>query len=164
MSRAQQLGMVIIPILLIAYAMPVILATIFSFFGALNGDTEFGKWFVSLLASPDTALNLFHKVLLPITAGVTVATMWQGRNAAWTGSMVIGLVLVIVACIYLLVLFGITDVQRNLWQPAGNPKVTTDDQVSTLASAFVGRVQETLGVYLLILLGLEAIPKQPNTP
>src|SRR5262249_46463018 len=126
-----------------------------------NGETTFGKWFVSLVAQPESALNLFHKVLIPITAGVTVATMWNSGNAKWTVAMVIGLVVGLFSAIYLTVLFGVADVQGNMWQPAENAKVTSGDQFYTLATSYIGRVQETLATYLLILLGLQAIPKTP---
>jgi hypothetical protein len=159
-NYAQRLSFAIIPILIFVYALPVIVAAIEGLSGTLVGSGRFGVWFISLISNPDSALNLFHKVLIPITSGLTVATMWRGQHARWTVAMVLGLVIAIALAIYLLVDLGIPDVQRNLWQPASNPAITSDAQLYNLASNYVGRVQETLATYMLILLGLQAIPRE----
>jgi len=163
-QMAQRLGFVIIPVLLFAYCAPILAVSVASFIGELNGHTTFGRWFVALVAQPESALNLFHKILIPVTAGVTVATMWNAGNAPWTAALVIGLVISLVLAIYLTVLFGVADVQGDMWQPAGNTKVTSGDQFYTLATSYTGRVQETLATYLLILLGLQTIPKTQSQP
>lgn len=158
MERAKSIGVFVIPFLLLLYATPVVVVAIAAMSGNLQGGSAIGAWFLSLLVSPDTALNLFHKVLLPITAGVTVATMWQKSNRRWTIATVIGLLIAIAISIWLQVLFGIPNVQLNMVENAKNPRVTTTLQFFTLASAFMSSFQESLATYLLVLLGLQAIP------
>jgi hypothetical protein len=155
MERARSIGVFVIPFLLLLYVTPVVVVAIAAMSGSLQGGSAVGSWFLSLLVSPDAALNLFHKVLLPITAGVTVATM---SNRRWTIVTVIGLLIAIAISIWLQVLFGIPNVQKNMSEQAGNPRVTSADQFFTLASAFMSSFQESLATYLLVLLGLQAIP------
>lgn len=147
----------LIPLLLLLYVAPVLVVGGAALTGSLNGRTLVGKWFVALIVSPDSAFNLFHKILIPITAAVTVATMWRDRNAYWTIAIVAVLLLTIALSIWLHYLFGIAEFQRNMFQPADNPKVTTSEQFETLASSFMGRYQETLATYLLVLLGVQTI-------
>ncbi len=156
---SRRIAVIVIPALLFLYVLPVFVISGAVAVGKLNGETSIGKWFISLLVSPDAAFNLYHKVLLPITAGVTVATMWEKGNAAWTIGVVIGLVLSITLSIWLQVLFGVQSFQDELYQSAGNPKVTTAEQFFSLASSFMGRFQENLAIYLLVLLGIQAIPQ-----
>jgi len=165
-SAVRTIGLWAIPILLSLYAAPLYALAIAGAFGGLTGDSFVGKWFVSLIASPDAALNLFHKILMPITAGVTVATLWSGENARWTRRVVIGLLLTIVLSIWFLVTFGISDVQKNMYQSADVKAITTDGQFYTLATSYLSRFQETLTTYLLVLLGLQAIPRsdKPSVP
>ena len=158
MEKAKSIGVFAIPVLLLLYVAPVVVVSAVALAGNLQGGTAVGGWFLSLLVSPDTALNLFHKVLLPITAGVTVATMWQRSNRRWTIGIVIGLLAGISLSIWLQVYLGIPNVQKNMVEQGGNPRVTTTDQFYTLASAYMSGFQESLGTYLLVLFGLQAIP------
>jgi hypothetical protein len=159
-ERVRQIGLWTIPILLGLYAAPLYALAVNAIFNGLTGQSFIGKWFVSLIAAPDAALNLFHKVLMPITAGVTVAALWKGQNGRWTRWMVIALLLTIVLSIWFSVTFGISDVQNNMFQSADIEAVATRAQFFTLAGSYLGKFQESLTTYLLILFGLQAIPKQ----
>lgn len=156
-DTAKRVAFWIIPCLLTLYVAPVLAVGFAALAGTLNGTTQVGKWFIALIAAPDSAFNLFHKVLIPITAAVTVATMWRDRNAYWSVAIVTVLLLTIALSIWLHYLFGIADFQLNMFQPADNPKIQTREQFETLASSFMGRYQETLATYLLVLLGVQTI-------
>jgi hypothetical protein len=158
-TAVQKTGLVLIPVLLVVYAAPLWVVAIASLGGAFNGSTMIGKWFISLVIAPDSALNLFQRVLLPLTAGVTVGVMWRGEHQKWTVAMAAFVLLSIVCAIYMMVLLGIPDVLQNLWQQADNEKVTTSEQMNVISTTFIGRMQESLATYLLVLLGLQAIPK-----
>lgn len=158
MERAKSVGVAIIPFLLALYVAPVFVVGYAAMMGNLQGGNAIGAWFLSLIASPDTALNLFHKVLLPITAGVTVATMWQRSNGWWTIVTVAGLLISIAVSIFLQVQFGVPDTQKNMIEQASNPRVKTTDEFFALATSFMTSFQENLATYLLVLLGLQAIP------
>jgi hypothetical protein len=159
-ERVRQIGLWTIPILLGLYAAPLYALAVNALFNGLTGQSFIAKWFISLIAAPDAALNLFHKVLMPITAGVTVAALWKGQNGRWMRWMVIWLLLTIVLSIWFSVTFGITDVQRNMFQSARIDAVATHAQFFTLAGSYLSKFQESLTTYLLILFGLQAIPKQ----
>jgi hypothetical protein len=156
-AAAKRVALFLIPCLLALYVAPVLVVGCAALQGTLNGSTLVGKWFLALIVAPDSAFNLFHKVLIPITAAVTVATMWRDRNAYWTVAIVGALLLTIALSIWLHYLFGIDDFQKNMYQPANNPKVVSSEQFYTLATSFMGRYQETLATYLLVLLGVQTI-------
>lgn len=158
-SPVQSAGVVLIPVLLAVYAAPLWVITIASFFNQFTGETMIGKWFIALVIAPDSALNLFQRVLLPLTAGVTVGVMWKAENQRWTVGMAVFVLLSIVCAVYMMILLGVPDVLQNLYQPADNDKVTTSEQMSVISTTFIGRMQESLATYLLVLLGLQAIPK-----
>lgn len=73
--------------------------------------------------------------------------------------MAVFVLLSIVCAVYMMILLGVPDVLQNLYQPADNDKVTTSEQMSVISTTFIGRMQESLATYLLVLLGLQAIPK-----
>lgn len=156
-DAAKRVAIYLIPCLLFLYVAPVLALGVAALQGTLNGNTLIGKWFIALIVSPDSAFNLFHKVLIPITAFATVATMWRGRNIAWTIGVVAVLLLTIALSIWLHYLFGISEFGLDMFQPANNPKVQTSEQFQTLANSFMGRYQETLATYLLVLLGVQTI-------
>ena len=156
----QTAGMFLIPLLLAVYCAPLWVITVASLFGKFTGATMIGKWFIALVIAPDSALNLFQRVLLPLTAGVTVGVMWKAENQRWTIGMAAFVLLSIFCAVYMMVLLGVPDVLQNLWQQAENDRVTTSEQMSVIATTFIGRMQESLATYLLVLLGLQAIPKQ----
>jgi hypothetical protein len=163
-DAARRVALYLIPCLLLLYVVPVLALGVAMLQGKLNGNTLIGKWFISLIASPDSAFNLFHKVLIPITAFATVATMWRDRNAPWTIGIVAVLLLTIAVSIWLHYLFGISEFRLDMFQPANNPKVKTSEQFETLANSFMGRYQETLATYLLVLLGVETIKAGGTKP
>jgi hypothetical protein len=159
MAPLQRAATVMAPILVAAYAAPIWIIAFASLIGQFTGASIVGKWFVALVIAPDSALNLFQKVLLPITAGVTVGVMWKAENQRWTLFMAGFVLASVILSVYLYVLLGIPQVQADLWQLAENDKVNSSDQMGLLATTFLGRMQESLATYLLILLGLQAIPK-----
>lgn len=156
-DAAKRVALYLIPCLLFLYVLPVLAISAAALQGKLNGNTLIGKWFIALIVSPDSAFNLFHKVLIPITAFATVATMWRGHNARWTTGIVALLLMTIALSIWLHYLFGISEFRLDMFQPANNPKVQTSEQFETLANSFMGRYQETLATYLLVLLGVQTI-------
>jgi hypothetical protein len=163
-DAAKRVALYLIPCLLFLYVLPVLAIGVAALQGNLNGNTLIGKWFIALIVSPDSAFNLFHKVLIPITAFATVATMWRDRNAGWTTSIVALLLLTIALSIWLHYLFGISEFRLDMFQPANNPKVQTSEQFETLANSFMGRYQETLATYLLVLLGVQTIKADGDEP
>lgn len=177
----RRVGMVIIPLMLALYVAPIFIFSVAALLGNLKGGTAIGEAFLSLVVSPDLALNLFHKLLLPITAGVTVAVLWEERSVAWTTIMIAGLLITIALTVALQIYFGTNEFQLNMVQLTKNAVLRAPSeadfpveadrlkqeqaklaQLYTLATTFCGRIQESVITYLLILLGLQAIPTGGN--
>ena len=75
----------IIIILLIAYTLPVTMAFAFLAPNPMAGaDTGIGyfKWFATFASDSESQLNLFHKIILPIVAGMSALSLSNDKIAA----------------------------------------------------------------------------------
>jgi len=152
-----------IPILLLLYVGPILIITIGTVFDQVNGNTGLGRWFVSYLSAPSDITSLFYKALMPVTAGVTVATMWAKRSLWWTCG-VLGLCIASMAAVaYLWVTAGDSNFLGNLWQPLTDGNYQNNAQLSDAIAKLLNPMAQSLSTYLFVLFGLQAIPKQPES-
>ena len=105
-------------------------------------------WAVYFLGNQDSALAQFHKILLPLVTGISA---WQHKDANPTLSS--ALVIFCVANVLLAIVVDIyfkDPLLRNAIQ--GNYA----DYSPNSATTYFTRVQETLMMYLMVLMGLKA--------
>ncbi len=156
MTTQQRLAQIIVPLVLALYALPVWIVSVDSWAGDFGRvDSTMTVWFLSLIAHPDSSLNLLHRVFLPISSFVTVAVLWNSGNRYWTIGVVVGVLLTIFLTVYLSVYFGMDNTQLNVIQTTDVADVQDRKTFFTLASSFLDRMQEVLATYLLTLLGIE---------
>jgi hypothetical protein len=162
--------LVIVWLLLIVYTLPVIAAVFVYAVTMVRGldidlTTGFFKWLSVLAENSDSQLNLFHKVLLPVVAGVSAYSFSNAdvalaagnppagvpRGLVSAGDFRIDLLIfcIVVICVVLVVVVGIDTAAA-----AG------DDSATKLARSNIlklfGTISEYMGVYLMLLLGLKA--------
>src|SRR5262245_37074072 len=101
---------------LLLYVSPAVLTTLATPVGGLEGNGTVGRMFLSLIAAPTGVGSMVLKLILPITAGVTVAVLWTRGTVAYALLAIVGAGFV---CAFFLILYlDSPDVAKDLWQPA----------------------------------------------
>ncbi|MDP2606156.1 MAG: hypothetical protein Q8S00_26740 [Deltaproteobacteria bacterium] len=109
-------------------------------------------WFAAFIKSADSTLNLFHKLLLPIMSGLSVLAF---RSSPTKGMLLLGA----------FILFGLT---TTIFVSVVFEMDTTKIAITglkesldlNLAKAFFTRIQESLMMYLMLLLGIGVVNKK----
>lgn len=142
-----QIAAAIALLLMFLYVSPVLLIGMawWGTGGFQDASFWFG-WFAAFMKTSDTTLNEFHKVLLPVISGLSVVVFRKKPGWPFVALGVFTL-LAFVAATFIGVVFDMKSVQDAI---SGLPD--TIDLVQ--ARGFFTRVQETLLMYLMILLGI----------
>ena len=138
--------------LLVLYVAPVY---IIGFVAWVTGGFQEGSfwfiWFAAFIKSGESTLNLFHKILLPILAGLSVV-VFRGSKGKKVLALAIFLLISLAGTIFVGVLFDMDSIQtalRGLKPPLD----------VSLAKAFFSRIQESLMMYLMVLIGIKVVEK-----
>lgn len=141
----QSIAIALAFVLILLYVLPVILVGI----AAISTDgfqqpSSIFSWFVAFMASSESTLNEFHKVLLPIISALSVIVFRGAPDWRFLGLCIF----ILMAFVYTIFIGVFFDIQRV--------KDAIDTQVVDLklVKAFFTRLQETLLMYLMMLLGI----------
>lgn len=104
------------------------------------------SWFAAFLASADSTLNQFHKVLLPLITAVSAAAF---RTRPTRGMLILGAFILVsfTVTVSVGVIFDMQDIVVRL-------KGTDSPPDLKLAKALFARIQESLMMYFMMLLGI----------
>lgn len=146
-TNRQNMSITLTFILVLLYMIPLFIIIIgyFSSDGFQEGN-KYISWFSAFLESADSTLNSFHKILLPLVASLSIIAFRKGTTI--TINVLIIFILLSFALSTYASVFLDMDIAENL-KALKNP---VDLQ---LAKAFFIRIQETLLMYLMILIGIE---------
>lgn len=146
-------------VLIVLYSLPLYLG-IFSLFASdgMQESSRTAAWFGAYLKSSDSTLSEFHKILMPAISAISVAAYSKRQT---TGMLLLAgyVLLAFFIAVWTTVWFDVSSVKIGLEGLGDGP--TTED-----AKIFLGRIRETLLMYLMMLVGLKVAdaPKQEPTP
>jgi len=133
--------------LILFYMAPIFIVAVAMWItGIFQHDSLLLSWFAAFMKSSDSTLNQFHKVLFPVMSALSVIVF---RSKPTKEMLALGLFILFsfVVTVAIAVLFDMTSTQTAL---SGLP-----DPINVgLARAFFTRVQETLMMYLMMLIGI----------
>lgn len=159
MTAQQRVMMVLLPVFLALYVLPVWIGGAATFAGALTGETGVGRWFFYVLTEPDDPMALMQRLILPLTAGVTVVALWSPK-AVWYVLTLIGMTLLAMVSVAAIWWFLIVpDNALNLFGPTpqvGDNPVDTIEEFDRIAQTYLIGHFEALAAYLAVLFGLAA--------
>ena len=154
-------------ILLLMYCSPIILIT-YSFFASdqFSEADAYLKFFVGLTFSSDESLSIVHRVLLPMMGGFAPIAFRNEANTYSAKGLIVVLLVGIGASIFISAMFSSLPVQENLrphnlfYVPSGQltDNIATNiafNNGMTLIKTFLNRTQESMGMYLMLLFGLQ---------
>lgn len=131
----------------ILYVLPVylILVVILRTQG-LQEDSLLYSWFAAFMKSGDSTLNLFHKILFPVLTALSVLAY---RGTPTKGMLSLGgFLLVSLAAALSVAVFFDMDITKQRVKGLNEPIDLT------LVKAFFSRIQESIMMYFMLLLGL----------
>lgn len=139
-------------VLLALYVAPVyIIGFVAWFTGGFQEGNFWFVWFAAFIKSGESTLNLFHKILLPILTGLSVV-IFHGTKGRKVLTLVIFLLVSLAVTIFVAVLFDMDPIQTAL-------KGLKPPLDLSLAKAFLSRIQESLMMYLMVLIGIKIVEK-----
>jgi hypothetical protein len=121
-------------------------------------DTTVGffKWFAALAADSESQLNLFHKIILPIVAGISALSFSNTsvRAAQAQGAIQYDFrIWLIVFCIVIICMGIVIVVGMDMRSDEKDTSILT---AVTNIKKYISTVSEYMGVYLMVLLGLKS--------
>lgn len=136
-------------LLMVPYCAPIYLG-FFALFASdgMQESSTWVAWFAAYLKSSDSTLSEFHKVLLPAISALSIAAYVKRP----TRGMLVLQFFVFVSFVFALattIWFDVKSVQDGLEGLGGG--LTAAD-----AKQFLGRIRETLLMYFMMLVGLQA--------
>jgi hypothetical protein len=144
-------GVVLAFVLLVFYITPVFLFFIAAWkTDVFQEESVLLSWFSAFIKSSDSTLSSFHKVLLPIISGLSVVTF---RKKSTKPMFTLGLFVLFsfVFTVFVAVILDMPTTQAAL--------IGHKDFDFRLAKAFFTRIEETLMMYFMILIGLNVANK-----
>ena len=114
------------------------------------------QWFLAFIKTGDSTLNLFHKILLPVLSALSIIAL-RGLKPVKVILLVAFILFSLCITIFVSVLFDMKGIQDALKGSYSNVDLP-------LAKAFFSRIQESLMMYLMILLGIKVSEKERRTP
>ncbi len=111
------------------------------------------SWFVAFMKTSDSTLNGVHKVLFPFIATLSIVAFKDKINRS-----VIALGLFVMTMFMLSVFVGVLFDMPSIRSVLDGQEDKVD---ITVAKAFFSKTQETLLMYLMMLLGVSAISDTP---
>lgn len=134
-------------VLLLFYTMPIFLiAAAMLTTRVFQDPSNLLSWFAAFMKTSDSTLGGFHKVLFPVMSGLSVIVF---RDKPTKAMLVLGL---FILCLFATtvgigVVFDIPSTQKALSR--------LEDPINPdLARAFFSHIQETLLMYLMMLIGI----------
>ncbi len=146
-ERYQGLAVGIAFVLLLFYVLPVLLIGLVAIqTRGFQADHMLFEWFATFVRTADSTLNEFHKILLPIVTAISVIA-FRARPSRWMLLLGLFMLVAFVATVFVDVLF-----QMPRTEAAMKGLSASVDQA--LAKTFFARIEETLMMYLMTLLGI----------
>ena len=152
----------IVYVLLVAYTLPILVTVgYYITHPTISIDFLHGyfAWIGALARDSTSQLNLFHKILLPVIAGISAMSLSNTALAADTKGQTKGVVArdarveLILYCIAIIVLALIVTVAIDVNFDDTNTKAQAAEQSF---KNFIASISEFVGVYLMLLLGLKS--------
>lgn len=148
----QTLALIFGFVLLALYVAPVyIIGFVAWITSGFQEESFWFAWFAAFIKSGESTLNLFHKILLPILSGLSVV-VFRGTKGRKILTLAIFLLFSLAVTIFVAVLFDMDKIQTAL----RGLKPSLD---LSLAKAFLSRIQESLMMYLMLLIGIEIVER-----
>lgn len=155
-SSHQTIAIILAFLLLSAYVAPVFVISVVAWSTDLfQQDSPWFAWFAAFMNSSESTLNLFHKVLLPILTAIS-AVAFRGKPSKGVVGLAIFLIIVFVITLNVGVIF---DMPRTIDAMKG----LADPVDMRLVKAFFTRVEESLMMYFMLLLGLGIADLAPQS-
>jgi hypothetical protein len=133
--------------LIFFYMMPIFIVSVASWSTDFFQESNFLlSWFSAFMKSAQSTLAEFHKVLFPIISALSVIVF---RTKPTKSMLFLGLFILLsfIITVYISVVFDIPRIQKAL--------LGLQDPINLeLTRAFFTRVQETLLMYLMMLIGI----------
>jgi hypothetical protein len=150
MDRHQAAAILVAFVLVALYVAPLILITV----SAIRTDgfeepSWMFSWFAAFMKSADSTLGQVHKVLFPVLSTLSIIA-FKDRLNWW----VIGLGLFVLLMFMLAIGVGTMFEVPRITKAVENLGQSID---LTVVKAFFSKVEETLLMYLMLLLGVSAI-------
>lgn len=151
-KERQSLALFFAFVLLSLYVAPVYIIGLVAWqtSGFQEGNFWFA-WFAAFIKSGESTLNLFHKILLPILSGLSVV-VFHGNTGRKVLALAIFLLFSLAVTIFVAVIFDMDSTQTAL--QGVKPQIDL-----SLTKAFLARIQESLMMYLMLLIGIEIVKK-----
>jgi len=144
-----QMVSVVIWIMLLLYCLPVYAIIYCAFVNPWFSDPHvILSLFSALVKMSDDSYSIFHRVLIPLMSGFSVIAFRDRTTSRNTLFLIIVILFSIVGAIGMNVYFSIEKVSGSL----ENLSLGWD---MNLAKTFLNRIQEVLGTFLMMLLGLK---------
>lgn len=143
----QGIAIIVAFVLLFLYVLPIYMIGIATLVtGGFQEPNFLLSWFGAFMKSADSTLSQYHKVLLPVIAALSTATFRDRANGRllWLGFFVVFSYCV---TIVVSVLFDMKPIQDALSAQEGVVDLHLSNQ-------FFVRIQETLLMYLMMLMGI----------
>jgi hypothetical protein len=159
MTMQQRVMLILMPAFLALYVLPILIAAVAVALNLLNGEKPVGEWFFYVLTEPNDPMAMMQRLLLPLTAGVTIVAMWSRQGVAMMLVLVGLTVLSLAAVVYVWWFLIVPDNALNLFQPVkqiGTDVIDTSEEFNRVARTHLLGQFEALAAYLAVLLGLSA--------
>lgn len=137
-------------ILMAFYVAPIFLITISAWnTNGFQDESLTFSWFAAFMKSSDSTLNQFHKILLPVMTAISVIAFRERPSK--TMLSLFGFVM----------LAFIMTVSVRVFFDMPNTLIALKNQVDpidiSLVKAFFSRIEESLMMYLMMLLGINVV-------
>lgn len=136
--------------LVLFYVAPVFIIALVAWqTGGFQEDSFWFSWFAAFMKSADSTLNQFHKILLPFMTTISVIA-FRGRPTR--GMLLLGgfILLAFVVAVFVDVVFSMKGTLTAL-------KGLEDPIDIQLVKVFFTRIQESLMMYLMMLVGINIV-------
>lgn len=137
-------------VLILFYVAPVFLIAFVAWqTGGFQEDSFWFGWFAAFMKSADSTLNQFHKILLPFMTTISVIA-FRGRPTR--GMLLLGgfILFAFVVAVFVDVVFSMKGTLTAL-------KGLEDPIDIQLVKVFFTRIQESLMMYLMMLVGINIV-------
>jgi hypothetical protein len=159
MPQREKLWILVIPLLLTIYCLPIyaLLIDFLIFNYEKNGPGGAFRFAVAMANSQSDTLNLFHKILFPMIAGISAFLLSKKNLLWWSQYVTIGLVVSLAVVIFLSISFSDQVLQRRM---EAFDTAVPSPAVWPALTGFFNRVIEMLATYLMLIIGLESAKQE----
>lgn len=149
-EQHQSLAIGVAFVLVLFYVAPVFLIAFVAWqTGGFQEDSFWFNWFAAFMKSADSTLNQFHKILLPFMTTISVIAF---RDRPTRGMLLLGgfILFSFVVAVFVDVVFSMKGTLMAL-------KGLDDSIDIQLVKVFFTRIQESLMMYLMMLVGINIV-------